>query len=36
LGRLYWYASWPVHRIVFPGMLERIGRIVRSGSPVVR
>jgi hypothetical protein len=36
LGRLYWYASWPVHRIVFPGMLERIGRIARSGSPVVR
>ena len=36
LGRLYWYASWPVHRMVFPGMLERIGRIARSGSPVVR
>jgi uncharacterized protein YbjT (DUF2867 family) len=36
LGRLYWYASWPVHRIVFPGMLKQIARVARSGSPVVR
>jgi len=35
LGRLYWYASWPSHRIVFPGMLKQIGRVARAGSPVV-
>jgi len=35
LGRLYWYISWPVHRILFPGMLVRIGRVVRAGSQAV-
>ena len=36
LGRLYWYASWPAHRIVFPGMLRRIARLARGGLPMLR
>jgi uncharacterized protein YbjT (DUF2867 family) len=35
LGRAYWYISWPVHRILFPGMLKRIGQVARSGPVVV-
>jgi len=35
LGRAYWYISWPVHRILFPGMLNGIGRVARGGSQVV-
>jgi hypothetical protein len=35
LGRAYWYISWPVHRILFPGMLKQIGRVARGGSQVV-
>ena len=34
-GRAYWYGSWPVHRILFPGMLKRIGQVARSGPVVV-
>jgi uncharacterized protein YbjT (DUF2867 family) len=34
LGRAYWYISWPVHRLLFPGMLKQIGRIARGGSQV--
>lgn len=26
LGRAYWYALYPVHQVVFAGMLRRIGR----------
>jgi uncharacterized protein YbjT (DUF2867 family) len=32
LGRAYWYFSWPVHRILFRGMLNRIGRVAREGG----
>jgi uncharacterized protein YbjT (DUF2867 family) len=35
LGRAYWYISWPVHRILFPGMLKQIGRVARGGSQVL-
>jgi uncharacterized protein YbjT (DUF2867 family) len=34
MGRAYWYASYPVHRILFAGMLKRIGRAAQSGSAV--
>ncbi len=27
-GRVYWYALWPVHQVVFGGMLRGIGRAV--------
>jgi hypothetical protein len=26
VGRLYWYALWPLHQYVFAGMLRAIGR----------
>ena len=35
LGRAYWYISWPAHRILFPGMLNEIGRVAQTGSQVV-
>ncbi len=35
LGRAYWYLSWPVHRILLPGMLQQIGRVAWGGSPVI-
>jgi uncharacterized protein YbjT (DUF2867 family) len=31
LGRAYWYASYPVHRILFAGMLKQIARVARGG-----
>jgi uncharacterized protein YbjT (DUF2867 family) len=31
LGRAYWYASYPVHRILFAGMLNRIAGVARGG-----
>jgi hypothetical protein len=31
LGRTYWYVSYPVHRILFPGMLNKIGQLARGG-----
>ena len=42
LGRLYWYAFWPVHGLVFRGMLRGIaraavadaGRLPPRGAPV--
>ncbi len=30
LGRLYWYALLPIHRLMFRGMLDRIARRARS------
>jgi len=30
-GLLYWYALWPVHQLVFAGMLRRIGRLAGAG-----
>jgi len=30
LGLVYWYALYPVHRVVFSGMLKRIVRAVRK------
>jgi len=29
-GRAYWYVTWPVHRILFAGMLRHIGRVASS------
>jgi hypothetical protein len=34
LGRAYWYFP-PVHRILFAGMLDRIGQLARAGAEVV-
>jgi uncharacterized protein YbjT (DUF2867 family) len=34
-GRAYWYATYPVHRILFAGMLKQIGRVAQGGSEVV-
>jgi uncharacterized protein YbjT (DUF2867 family) len=31
LGRAYWYASYPVHRVLFAGMLKQIGRVAQGG-----
>ena len=33
-GRAYWYATYPVHRILFAGMLKQIGRVAQGGSEV--
>jgi uncharacterized protein YbjT (DUF2867 family) len=30
LGRAYWYLSWPVHRVLFPGMLRQIVRVAQQ------
>jgi hypothetical protein len=35
LGRAYWYVSYPVHRILFPGMLHKIGQLALAASEVV-
>ena len=35
LGRAYWYVSYPVHRILFAGMLNKIGQLARAGAEVV-
>ena len=35
LGRAYWYISYPVHRILFAGMLDKIGQLARAGAEVV-
>jgi len=32
LGRAYWYVTWPVHRILFAGMLKQIGRVALISS----
>jgi uncharacterized protein YbjT (DUF2867 family) len=37
-GRVYWYALYPIHYLIFKGMLQRIGRAVtapRQGQPSV-
>jgi hypothetical protein len=34
MGRAYWYASYPVHRILFAGMLKRIGRVAQGEGRV--
>jgi hypothetical protein len=32
-GRLYWYGVWPLHAVIFRGLLRRIGqRAVRDGG----
>jgi uncharacterized protein YbjT (DUF2867 family) len=31
-GLLYWYALWPVHQLVFGGMLRNIARAAAAGS----
>lgn len=31
-GRLYWYALWPFHEVIFPRMLRRIVRAARGRS----
>ena len=31
-GLLYWYALWPVHQVVFAGMLQGIVREARAGA----
>ena len=35
LGRLYWYAIWPLHGLVFRGMVRGIARAA-VGSPEAR
>jgi hypothetical protein len=32
-GYLYWYAIYPLHALVFRGMLRRIARAAESGAP---
>jgi uncharacterized protein YbjT (DUF2867 family) len=32
LGRLYWYGVWPLHAVVFRGMLRGIARAAVTGS----
>lgn len=32
LGRLYWYALWPIHQLVFSGMLRGICRRAEAGE----
>jgi hypothetical protein len=33
-GRLYWYGVWPLHAVIFRGLLRRIGqRAVRGAAP---
>lgn len=31
-GRIYWYALWPIHQLVFGGMLRGIARRAESGE----
>jgi hypothetical protein len=33
LGRAYWYAVYPLHRIVFAGMLRGIAKAAASAPP---
>jgi uncharacterized protein YbjT (DUF2867 family) len=35
LGRAYWYVTYPVHCILFAGMLKQIGRVAQGSSEVV-
>ncbi|MEZ5297201.1 MAG: DUF2867 domain-containing protein [Ilumatobacteraceae bacterium] len=34
-GRLYWWPLWPVHAVLFPVMLRRIGRAAEAVSEPV-
>jgi hypothetical protein len=34
LGRLYWYSLLPVHAIIFPGMLRRIGNLAQHARVI--
>jgi len=31
-GRAYWYAAWPLHELVFAGMLREIARAIQGGA----
>jgi uncharacterized protein YbjT (DUF2867 family) len=32
-GRVYWYSLYPVHHLIFEGMLSRIGRVAIASEP---
>jgi hypothetical protein len=32
-GLAYWYALYPVHVLIFKGMLRRIAQVAEQGSP---
>jgi len=32
-GQAYWYALYPLHQVVFAGMLQRIGEVAAQGGP---
>jgi hypothetical protein len=32
-GQAYWYALFPIHQLVFAGMLRRIGKAAESLGP---
>ena len=33
-GLAYWYATYPLHRLIFAGMLRRIAEVAESNNPV--
>ncbi len=33
LGRIYWYGLWPIHGVIFRGMLRGIGRAATARTP---
>ena len=35
-GRLYWFALWPIHQLVFSGMLKGVARAAESPGPEPR
>jgi len=35
-GRAYWYALWPLHQLVFAGMLRGIARAAVTGAAAER
>lgn len=35
-GLLYWYAVWPLHALVFRGMLRGVAEAARAGPPLSR
>jgi len=34
-GLLYWYAIWPLHQVVFAGMLRELARAARAAPPAL-
>jgi uncharacterized protein YbjT (DUF2867 family) len=34
-GLLYWYATYPLHRLIFTGMLRRIATVAEASGPVI-